>query len=143
MYDAANLICRALLSAVFVVLGYLEFVDVTRITNNPGTKRFAQLLTGSAEAATWLGYLIAAVELLGGLAILLGFKTQWVAGALVVYIIILTLLVNPFWLEQGAAREANQIQFYKNLAIIGGFLLLAITGAGRYSVDNLIAPVND
>jgi putative oxidoreductase len=77
------------------------------------------------------------------LAILLGFKTQWVAGALVLYIVVLTLLVNPFWLQQGAAREANQIHFYKNLAIIGGFLLLAITGAGRYSVDNLIAPVND
>jgi uncharacterized membrane protein YphA (DoxX/SURF4 family) len=73
MYDAANLICRALLSAVLIVLGYLEFVDVTRITNNPGTKRFVQLLT--------VGYLIAAIELFGGMAILLGFKTQWVAGA--------------------------------------------------------------
>ena len=51
MYDAANLICRALLSAVLIVLGYLEFVDVTRITNNPGTKRFVQLLTGGVEAA--------------------------------------------------------------------------------------------
>jgi uncharacterized membrane protein YphA (DoxX/SURF4 family) len=143
MYDAANLICRALLSAVLIVLGYIEFVDVTRITNNPGTKRFVQLLTGGVEAAAWFGYLIAAIELLGGMAILLGFKTQWVAGALVLYIFVLTLLVNPFWLQQGAAREANQIHFYKNLAIIGGFLLLAITGAGRYSVDNLIAPVND
>ena len=80
MYDAANLICRALLSAVLIVLGYLEFVDVTRITNNPGTKRFVQLLTGGVEAAAWFGYLIAAMELFGGMAILLGFKTQWVAG---------------------------------------------------------------
>jgi putative oxidoreductase len=59
------------------------------------------------------------------LAILLGFKTQCVAGALVLYIVVLTLLVNPFWLQQGAAREANQIHFYKNLAIIDGFLLLS------------------
>jgi len=36
---------------------------------------------------------------------------------------------------QGAARGANMAHFYKNLAIIGGFLLLALQGAGRYSVD--------
>jgi hypothetical protein len=59
------LICRALLSAVLIVLGYLEFVDVTTITNNPGTKRFVQLLTGGVEAAAWFGYLIAAMELFG------------------------------------------------------------------------------
>jgi putative oxidoreductase len=138
MYDAGNLICRALLSAVLIVLGYRQFRDVSRVTTNPGTERFMQLLTGSAQASAWFGYLIAAIEVLGGIAILLGFETHWIAGALVLYLIILTLLVNPFWLQEGAAREANQIHFYKNLAIIGGYLLLAITGPGRYSIDNLI-----
>ena len=36
---------------------------------------------------------------------------------------------------EGAARYANAINFYKNVAIIGGFLLLYVTGPGRYSVD--------
>jgi putative oxidoreductase len=139
MYDAGNLVCRALLSAVLIVLGYRQFTDVTRVTTNPGTERFMQLLTSSGQASAWFGYLIAAIEVLGGIAILLGFMTHWIAGALVLYLIVLTLLVNPFWLQEGAPREANQIHFYKNLAIIGGYLLLAISGAGRYSIDNLIA----
>jgi putative oxidoreductase len=37
---------------------------------------------------------------------------------------------------EGAARATNQANFYKNLAIIAAYLLLAITGAGRYSVDH-------
>ena len=36
---------------------------------------------------------------------------------------------------EGAARSANAINFYKNISIIGGFLLLYVTGPGRYSVD--------
>ncbi|HYZ34105.1 MAG TPA: hypothetical protein VE684_17675 [Crenalkalicoccus sp.] len=36
---------------------------------------------------------------------------------------------------EGAARYGNAINFYKNLSIIGGFLLLYVTGPGRYSVD--------
>jgi putative oxidoreductase len=41
----------------------------------------------------------------------------------------------------GAARAANQANFYKNLAIMAAYLLLAITGAGRYSVDHRAALV--
>jgi putative oxidoreductase len=36
---------------------------------------------------------------------------------------------------EGAERHANSINFYKNLSIVGGFLLLYVTGAGKYSVD--------
>ena len=36
---------------------------------------------------------------------------------------------------EGAERHANSINFYKNLSIAGGFLLLYVTGAGKYSVD--------
>ena len=40
---------------------------------------------------------------------------------------------------QGTARAANQANFYKNLAIMAAYLLLAITGAGRYSLDHRAA----
>jgi putative oxidoreductase len=36
---------------------------------------------------------------------------------------------------EGAVRSANAINFYKNISIIGGFLLLYVTGGGKYSVD--------
>ena len=136
MSDIVILLSRILMSAVFIVYGSMKFMDVTSILNNPGTKRFMDLVASGAAAPTWLGYLIAAIELFGGLAILIGIKTRWVAWAFVVYVIIITALAHPFWTMEGTARAANQANFYKNLAIMAAYLLLAITGAGRYSVDH-------
>jgi putative oxidoreductase len=142
MSDVVILLSRILMSAVFIVYGSMKFVDLTSILNNPGTKRFMDLVASGAAAPTWLGYLIAAIELFGGLAILIGIKTRWVAWAFVVYVIIVTALAHPFWIMDGAARAANQANFYKNLAIMAAYLLLAITGAGRYSVDHRAALVS-
>ena len=135
MSDIVIFIGRILMSAVFVVYGTLKFVDVSSILNSAGTKRFMELIASGAPAPTWLGYLIAAIELFGGLAILVGSKTRWVAWAFVVWVIIATALGHPFWTMEGAARAANQANFYKNLAIMGAYLLLAVTGAGRFSLD--------
>jgi putative oxidoreductase len=130
------LVSRILMSAVFIVYGSLKLMDVTSIINNLGTKRFMDLVASGAAAPTWLGYLIAAIELLGGLAILIGVKTRWVAWAFVIWVIIVTALGHPFWTMEGAARAANQANFYKNLVIMAAYLLLAITGPGRYSLDH-------
>jgi putative oxidoreductase len=136
MSDAANLVSRMLLSAVFIFSGYLKFVNVTTITDNPGTKRIMDLVAAGAPAPVWLSYLPVAMEMAGGLAIIVGFKTRWVALAFVIYLIIITPLGHPFWLLEGAARSANQVNFNENLAILGGYLLLATTGPGRYALDN-------
>jgi putative oxidoreductase len=135
MSDIAIFVSRILMSAVFIVYGTLKFMDVSSILNSPGTKRFMDLVASGAPAPTWLGYLIAAIELFGGLAILVGSKTRWVACAFVVWVIVATALGHPFWTMEGAARAANQANFYKNLAIMGAYLLLAVTGAGRFSLD--------
>lgn len=135
MSDVLALISRVLMSAVFLVFGYLKFADVTTITNLGGTKRIMDLFAGGAAAPTWLGYLVAAGEVVGGLAILVGFKTRWVAWAMVAYLIIATYFGHPFWALQGAARGANEAHFYKNLAVIAAYLLIIVNGAGRYSID--------
>jgi putative oxidoreductase len=136
MPDIVILLSRILMSAVFIVYGSLKFMDVTTIINNAGTKRFMDLVASDAAAPTWLGYLIAAIELFGGLAILIGVKTRWVAALFVLWLIIVTALGHPFWTMEGAARAANQANFYKNIAMMGAYLLLAVTGAGRYSFDH-------
>jgi putative oxidoreductase len=137
MPDVLNLISRIVLSAVFIVYGYLAFADVKAWGNFNQTalKRFFDIVGGGMAPPTWFGYLIATIQLAGGLAILAGFKTRWVAYAFVAYLLLVTFFAHNFWDMQGAARGANMAHFYKNLAIIGGFLLLALQGAGRYSVD--------
>src|SRR4029077_20585875 len=139
MPDIVILLSRILMSAVFIVYGSLKFMDVTTIINNAGTKRFMDLVASGAAAPTWLGYLIAAIELFGGLAILIGVKTRWVAALFVLWLIIVTAVGHPFWTMEGAARGMNQANFYKNLAIMGAYLPLAVTGAGRYSFDHSVA----
>ena len=135
MNDAVKLISRVLMSLVFIVYGYFKFADVTTITNNPGTKRFMDLVAGGMATPTWLGYLIATIELGGGLLILVGLKTRYVAWALVAWTLMVTLMGHPFWLFEGAARAGNMLNFYKNLAIMSAYMLLAISGPGRYSID--------
>jgi putative oxidoreductase len=145
MSDIVILLSRILMSAVFIVYGSMKFMDVTGVLNSPPTKRFMDLAASGAAAPTWLGYVIAAIELFGGLAILIGVKTRWVAWAFFVYVIIVTALGHPFWTMEGAARAANQLNFYKNLGIMAAYLLLAITGAGLYSVDHrpVLVPSKD
>jgi len=136
MSDALIAISRVLLSSVFIVLGYIEVLHVGTVTGNPGAIRFMDLLGVGSAAPTWFGYLIAGFELFGGLAILVGFKTRGTAWAFVIFLLLTTGFVHAFWLLEGAQRAATQAHFYKNLAIMGGFLLLAIMGGGRYSLDN-------
>ncbi len=137
MSDASSSVSRVLLSAVFIVYGYLAFADVnTWLTFNQGAlKRFFDMVAGGMAPPTWFGYVIATIQLVGGLAILVGFRTRWVAYAFVVYLILVVFFAHNFWDMQGAARGGNMAHFYKNLAIIGGFLLLAMQGPGRYAVD--------
>jgi putative oxidoreductase len=137
MSDALNLVARIVLSSVFIVYGYLAFADINAWLNfnQAALKRFFDLVAGGMAPPTWFGYLIATIQLFGGLAILIGFKTRAIAYAFVIYLILIVYFAHNFWDMQGAARGANMAHFYKNLAIMAAFLLLALQGAGRYSAD--------
>jgi putative oxidoreductase len=80
------------------------------------------------------------IELLGGLLILIGLWTRFTAWILFLYLIPTTLLFHNFWTMQGMDRIDTMIHFEKNLAIMGGLLVLAAFGAGAYSVDSSRAP---
>jgi putative oxidoreductase len=77
----------------------------------------------------------AAVEILGGLAILLGFNARIGAVALFLLLIPTSLLFHNFWALQGMEKMNNQAHFFKNLAIMGGLLIVAANGAGGFSFD--------
>ena len=87
------------------------------------------------ELAVWVAIL---VELVGGIAFLVGFKTQWVAGLLAIWSLITGFAVH---LVAGvSAADAmvaydNMFHFYKNLAMAGGFLFVWAFGAGQLSID--------
>ena len=56
-----------------------------------------------------------------------------------IYVIVATIIVHHFWTMDGAAFGANKLQATKNLTLIGGFVLLAAFGPGRYAIDALLS----
>jgi putative oxidoreductase len=78
---------------------------------------------------------VAAVDLIGGVLVLIGFLTRWAALALFVFVGLTIFFAHPFWDMEGAARAGNQAHALKNLSIMGALLMIAAMGAGRFSVD--------
>ena len=76
-----------------------------------------------------------AMELGVGLAIAVGFYTRPLALALVVYTLLAAVIGHPYWNMSGAMEYDSMINFYKNISIVGGLLLLIVTGPGKYSFD--------
>jgi putative oxidoreductase len=122
------LLGRLLLSTIFILSG------AGKITN-PSFD--ADQMRAKGIPAVMLFFFLALVaELAGGLSILLGLKTRLGAGMLFVYLIPVTLIMHNFWAYTGADRVHQLENFLKNLAIMGGLLLLAVFGPGPISVDN-------
>jgi putative oxidoreductase len=82
----------------------------------------------------------AVIEILGGLAILFGFHTKLTAWIVFLFLIPTTILFHLMPAMQNMDRMGNITHIEKNLAIMGGLLLLATFGAGAYSVDSARAP---
>jgi putative oxidoreductase len=77
------------------------------------------------------------IALLGGLSVLLGYKAQWGAWLLVIFLIPVTLSMHNFWgIDDPNQAKTQQIMFLKNLAILGGALLIAYFGSGPLSLDS-------
>ena len=77
--------------------------------------------------------IVIVLEIVGGLMIIIGFKTRWAAYALAGF----TLLAGIIF-HSDFANQMQMILFMKNASIAGGLLLLSTYGAGQLSVDNKI-----
>ena len=73
--------------------------------------------------------LATALELIGGLLLLLGIKERTGAALLLLMLLPATLLYHQFWFVESSARELQQVMFLKNLAIIGGLSMVLLHGA--------------
>ena len=134
MSDVAYALGRIGVSIVFVVFGTLQFMNITPYLTNPAILKFVAT-TGNVAPPAAVAYLVATTCLLGGVFVLLGFKTQRAALVLCVFTALTIYFAHSFWEMEGPARAANQAHALKNLAIMGALLMLAVMGAGRYSID--------
>jgi putative oxidoreductase len=125
MNNLSNLVGRFGLSAIFVLSGFAKLG-----AGYEGTQ-------GYMEAMGVPGGLLPLVifaEIVGGLAIAAGLLTRWAALGLAVFSV-----ASAFLFHFQLGDQMQFINFFKNIAIAGGFLVLAAHGAGKFSVDDVIA----
>ena len=77
----------------------------------------------------------AVIELGGSLSLITGFRAREAAIIMFFYLAAVTMLFHNYWAAQGMLAATQETHFRKNLAIMGGLLMLAYSGPGRWSVD--------
>ena len=121
MTGIIQLIGRIMLALIFILAG------IGKISDPAGTIGYMQ----SAGLPSLLLWPTIALELLGGIALVVGYKTRLVAFALAAFCILTAALFH-----NNFADQMQMILFLKNIAIAGGLLLLAVGGNTAYSMDN-------
>lgn len=125
--DGVVLVARILLVVLFLVFGWGKLTDYS------GT---VSAMSRTGLPLPQIAALVAmAVEFLGAIALILGIWTRPIAVLFAFYTLATALIAHRYWEMTGAAQYGSEINFYKNLSIMGGFLLLYVTGPGRHSVD--------
>ncbi len=111
---------RLLLSMIFIYSGF------GKITGYAATAGYME----SMGVPSLLLPLVIALEVLGGIAILIGFKARLVSILMAGFCILSALIFHQFWMD-----ESQTNPFMKNFAMAGGFLMIFAHGPGAYSVD--------
>ncbi len=122
-----SLLGRLLMAWMFLPAG------IGKITGFAGTVAYSASVglpmpqVGSALALV--------VEIVGGLALILGFGTRWATLALALFTLVASFFFHNYWAFPVDKQMIPSLLFMKNMAIVGGLLTLAAWGAGAWSLD--------
>ena len=119
--DAVLLVARILLVALFLISG------LGMLTAPGGFAGYMGSL--GLPAPMLITWLIIALKVLGGIAIVVGFQTRYVAYAFALFCVATALLGHMDFADQNQFNN-----FFKNLSMAGGFLALSVSGPGAISV---------
>ena len=120
------LLARILIAQLFVVAGFGKLAAFGKTT--------AFLAKSGLPLPEVLVVLAIALELGGGILLILGWKVRWIAAGLFVFTLIATILFHPFWAVEAQLIKSNLNDFMKNLAIMGAMLYIMAYGPGPLSI---------
>jgi len=119
---------RIMLALMFVLSGLGKI---------PGFADTTVLMTGAGlPAANVLLVVVILIELGGGAAIMLGWKTRPIALVVCAFTGLATLVFHRFWDVPAEQAMLQQLMFMKNLSVMGGLLVLSAFGPGDYALDD-------
>jgi putative oxidoreductase len=122
-----SVVGRVLLALMFILSGFGKFTDIQ------GTAGY--IASGGLPAPTVLAALVAALELFGGIALVVGFRVRLVGLALALFTLAASVIFHAFWAVPAEQQFVTQLLFMKNLSVAGGMLLISALGAGPLSLD--------
>jgi len=125
--DAAALVGRILLAWLFIKSGFGKLTGFEATVGYIASKGLPLPQVGAAIAVL--------VELGAGLLLAIGFKARWSALVIGIFTIAAAVLFHDYWNADAASKMAQSINFWKNISITGGLLMVFAFGPGRYSVD--------
>ncbi|KWN70078.1 DoxX family protein [Burkholderia stagnalis] len=125
--DVLLLLARILIVILFILFGWPKLAHFSGTIEYMGTVGTPAPIISAAIAVV--------MELLVGIALLVGFYTRPLALLLALYTIGTALIGHHYWTMTGGEQMNNMIHFYKNIAIAGGLLALCAAGPGRFSID--------
>ena len=127
LQNPLSLAGRLLLAVLFLPAG------IGKITAFAGTVGYIGSVGLPLPA---LGAVLAiAVEVLGGLALIVGFQTRIAAIVLALFTLVASFFFHNYWGVPAEQAFVQQLLFFKNIAVVGGLLVLAAFGAGAWSLD--------
>lgn len=80
------------------------------------------------------------IEAVGSVCLVTGWRAREAAAVMCVYLGIVTVRLHGFWHMSGGAAGVNQTQFFKNLGMMGGLLMIAVYGPGRWALGHKSSP---
>jgi putative oxidoreductase len=122
------LIGRILFSLIFLMSGLMGHFK-------PETAAYAA--SAGVPMASVLVPLSGVIAILGALSIILGFKAKMGAWLIILFLVPVTFWMHKFWgITDPMAMQMQMSLFMKNIALIGGALIISYFGAGPMSLDN-------
>ena len=122
------LLGRILMAHIFLISG------LGKIGGFQGTAQY--IAAHGLPAPSLVAVLSIIIEIGGAVALVIGWKTRWAAGALFIFTLLAALIFHNFWSVPADQAMMQQINFMKNLAMCGGLLYIVTYGAGPLSVDS-------
>lgn len=125
--NAFALVGRVLLALLFIPAGWGKIAGFAGVAGFIASKGIPMPEVAAALAI--------AAELGLGLLLLVGWQARWAALGLAVFVAVITPIFHNFWAMPEAQKMMQQQAFFKNVAVVGGLLVVTAFGAGRWSLD--------
>lgn len=120
-------VARILLALMFILAGFSKFGGLE------GTAGY--IASKGLPMPQVLAFATAVLEVVGGLALAVGFQARIAALALALFTLAASVIFHNFWALPAEPAFVQQLMFMKNLAVVGGLLFVFSAGAGPASID--------